>query len=67
MLTEECKGRLYNWKFNSAVRELTTEATEDERELVEALATLFGNVGHFEGAMSMLVAVAVDSLGVEGD
>jgi hypothetical protein len=67
MLSADCKGRLYNWKFTSAVAELTDAATEAERGLVEALAACFGNVGHFEGDLGVVVAHAVASLGVEDD
>ncbi len=56
--------RLVNWKFISAVRRLDhNQATGDEREVVNALARLFGNVGHaLDGDLGMLVGLVVDDL-----
>jgi hypothetical protein len=62
MLTERAVGRLQNYKFASAASELTYDATKDERELVEALARMFGNVGWFDGDMATLVDCTVESL-----
>jgi hypothetical protein len=58
-LTEECQGRLLNWKFGQALRQLTPDATEGERELVTALTEVFGDVGWFDGSMATIVAAAL--------
>lgn len=67
MLNEDCKGRLYNYKFRQAVQYLDEEATETERALVESLATLFGNPGWMDGLLSDVVAAALQSVGVTDD
>lgn len=61
-LTESCLNRLMNYKFRSAAEELTGEATEEEREIVEAL-TIFGNPGWFLGGqMETIINAAIDSM-----
>jgi hypothetical protein len=76
VLSDECKGRLYNWKFRQAQNALHQErATVDEDALVKALASVFGDVGHFGGNLSEIVRSAVftligdydDSYGYEDD
>ena len=62
MLTPDCKSRLRNWKFEQAAKYLTPEATREERETVEALASLLGNSGWFFGDLGTLVDVVVDTL-----
>lgn len=66
-LSEETLDRLENWKFHSAWHAVTgdpasSEATEDERELILALDETFGNVGWFDGSLSVIVAAAVSTL-----
>lgn len=62
-LTRDCQDRLVNFKFNNAVRYLDPElATEEEDTVVRALASVFGNVGGFDGDMSYIVAAAVSTL-----
>lgn len=62
MLSEDCQGRLDNWKFDQARDYLDATATGDERELVEALAATFGNSGWFAGSMGVIVGAAVEYL-----
>ena len=62
MLTPDCKSRLRNWKFEQAAKYLTPEATGEERETVEALASLLGNSGWFFGNLGTLVDVVVETL-----
>jgi hypothetical protein len=68
-LSEKCKGRIHNWKFERARDYLAeSEPTNRERELVDALATVFGNSGWLFGEMATIVGAAVKELiGEEGD
>jgi hypothetical protein len=63
MLSDQCKGRLGEWKFSSAAGYLDqAEPTEAERDLVEALASAFGNPGWFEGSLGVIVSAVVAGL-----
>lgn len=62
MLSEDCKSHLDNWKFEQAAERLDERATEDERDLVNALAQTFGNPGWFAGSMGTIVAGTIDYL-----
>lgn len=63
MLSDRCKNRLENWKFQSAHWcASTSEASESEQAVVEALASAFGNSGWFGGALGVIVEAAVDKL-----
>lgn len=58
---ENLKGRLFNWKFKSALQYL--EGQPDEvRELVEALANTVGNSGWEDGYLGTIIGAAVDKL-----
>ena len=61
---EELKERLFNWKFESALKYLDGE-TEEVFNIVKALADMFGNVGWFEGSLAIIVAQALESIGVK--
>jgi hypothetical protein len=65
-MNENLESRLYNWKFEQALRYLDGEPQET-KDVVEALARMFGNAGWFYGDMQVVVAAAVRSLGVEDD
>lgn len=58
-LNEDCKNRLYNWKFRSAFNDLNSDATSYERDSVQALNDCFGNCGWFEGNIGELVGSVV--------
>jgi hypothetical protein len=58
---ENLRGRLYNWKFESAKRYLNGE-TDSVKRIVRSLSVLYGNCGWFEGKMGMRVGAVVDSL-----
>ena len=47
-------GRIYNGKFNSALKYLEGESKETV-ELVNTLARLFGNVGWLDGDLGYLL------------
>jgi hypothetical protein len=59
MLTPDCTERLENWKFRQAAQELTEDATESEREVIEALAALLGNSGWFDGNIGIVTRAIV--------
>lgn len=62
MLTWECIERLWNFKFSDALTELTDEATDSERELVEALS-IFGKPGWFMGGpMEVILNAAMSTI-----
>ena len=63
-MDEKIKSRLNNWKFQTALNYLATDAncTDNELELITALARVFGNVGWFEGDMSTIVSAALQTL-----
>jgi hypothetical protein len=62
-LSEECKERLHNWKFERA-QDFLAQSEPDirETELVKALAAAFGNSGWFDGHMGFIVGTAVSTL-----
>lgn len=68
MLPSSVVSRLENWKFAQARDKLRSPesgdlVTEDESELVEALAATFGDVGWgIEGFMATIVGAAVNTL-----
>ena len=57
------ESRLINWKFASALRLIkdgcNPSPTERTKQLVEALALSYGNVGWFEGAQAVIIAHAL--------
>jgi len=60
-------GRLFNFKFDSALRYLEPTDTEEVQETVRALANAFGNVGHFSGDLATIIAAALKSIGCDVD
>lgn len=52
------RGRLFNWKFNSALKYLEGES-EEVVENVKSLDRLFESCGHFGGDLGNLVRLAV--------
>jgi hypothetical protein len=54
------ENRLFNWKFDSALKELPPDAPEELRDLVVALAEMYGNCGHFYGHMGVVVQAAIN-------
>lgn len=62
-LSDGCKRRLYNWKFEQAYAKIREEKpTDRETYLLRALAKTYGNVGWFDGYMSEIVSAAVREL-----
>lgn len=59
---EELIGRLYNWKFESAMRYVDNDIEEQDVYLIKALAQVFQNCGHFDGDMGNIVQAAVNSI-----
>ena len=64
MLNEELSNRLYNCKFNSALQYLDGQCSDKEKVVIEALATLYGNSGWLGGLTGIVVAYALNSIGV---
>lgn len=62
MLNDECKIQLRDWRFTRAVREIDEQASRPEVDLLAALSTSFGDSGRFDGALSLVVGVAVNTL-----
>src|SRR5262245_28641715 len=54
-------NRLENWKFQQATRYLKGIRGED-RDLVEALSRMFGDVGWFEGDMGIIIEAALSHI-----
>lgn len=64
-LSEKTIGRLYNWKFDSALRfakEQSPLPTSEEILAIKALADTFGNCGYFDGTLALVVRGAVHDL-----
>lgn len=60
---EDVAGRLENWKFSQALAALNADdATETEIHIIGSLSRMFGNVGWFDGEMSVIVATVVEYL-----
>jgi hypothetical protein len=63
-LNEKLYGRLYNWKFDSALRYLKGEPKEVQKAVRE-LAEEYGNIGWvYEGKISDIIAEKVNALGI---
>lgn len=61
-MNNNLSSRLYNWKFNQALRYLDGE-TEEVKNLVNALAMIFGNIGwELDSPMVVIIGFAVDSV-----
>jgi len=60
----EAYGRVLNWKFLSAKAALRSDAGQDEKRVVGALANLFGDVGWAgsEGDLGCVAGYAVSYL-----
>lgn len=58
---ENLIGRVENWKFEQAIKYLEGESDE-VKEIINALATSFGNVGWFDGNLGRIVEFAVKCL-----
>lgn len=64
-LNERTVGRLYNWKFDQALRAARDQSplpTTDEILAIKALADTFGNCGYFDGSLARVVRAAVHDL-----
>lgn len=68
MLSEKARDRLVNWKFRTAFlviedEGVATTATDEEKEVIFALAGLFGNPGWgMDGDMGTVVEALVNRL-----
>ena len=60
---EDLCSRLLNWKFESALKYLDGEPDEVVK-LVDSLSTMFGDSGWFSGSMAILIANALENIGV---
>ena len=58
---ENLRGRLYNFKFDSALQYLDGE-TDEDKEVIEALARMFGNCAWMGGDIELVVSGCVFSL-----
>jgi hypothetical protein len=53
------RGRVFNWKFTSALEHIDEARSEDTKKIIEALSVVFGNEGWEEGLMAVIVSAAV--------
>ena len=70
MLSPNVRDRLINWKFRKAWYNLQDDGPEtaDEREVIHALAALFGNAGWgMEGNMGVVLEALIDRLVQESE
>lgn len=70
MLSQHVHRRLANWKFaqaQDALSRQSQEATDEERMVVAALASAFGNSGWFDGSMGIIVNAALLRIGVAAE
>lgn len=67
-LSDRVQGRLENWKFLTALTYMEIDATkgiiptDEEKELIEALALMLGNPGGFTGNLATVVMYALEAL-----
>lgn len=61
-LNDQCIRWLEEWQFEEAENTLDDKATPRERETVEALARMFGDVAGLAGDMEILVRNVVNDL-----
>lgn len=61
-MNKDLENRLYNWKFNSAIRYLDDSVSEKDKEIIVALREMFGNSGWFDGTLGLLVNRVVNGL-----
>ena len=59
--SDKLEGRLYNWKFSSALRYLDGQP-DNVREAVKALSDCFGDCGCLSGSVSAIIASLVHAL-----
>jgi hypothetical protein len=54
--------RLLNWKFVDALAVMPSDYDASDRNIVEALATMYGNAGWFGGTAGTLIDATIDHL-----
>ena len=59
-MNDRLKNKLQNWKFEQAYD--LSEYEESKDYVIEALKILFGDSGHFDGSMGILVGYVVSKL-----
>ncbi len=60
----ELRNRLFNWEFEQAKYQAEiADIDEEDRNLIEALSRMFGNVGwNLDGDMHLIIWAAVNTL-----
>jgi hypothetical protein len=56
-------SRLVNWKFGQALAHVGGQP-HDVQDVINALATVFGDCGWFEGNMGIIVGAALEGIGL---
>lgn len=64
--TEALIGRIFNWKFDAAKQLAAslpaTVISNDQRDILYALAAAFGNCGWIDGNMGIIIGCSVREL-----
>jgi hypothetical protein len=59
MLNMQLQSRLRNWKFSQAQTYIDENVENWEKQLINSLASTFGNCGWMDGAMGTIINAAV--------
>jgi hypothetical protein len=62
MLTDTCKQALTRWMFSQAYEETGEDATTEEMELISVLENMLGDIGPFEGDLSVIIEAALKTV-----
>lgn len=60
-MNTKLKSRLENFKFGQATQYLDNES-EYTKELVQSLSIMFGNIGWFDGELSIIITHAINNI-----
>lgn len=61
-LNEKLHGRVFNWKFESALQYIEGAKSFETKPIVEALAKCFGDLGWEDGLMATIIGAAVENI-----
>jgi len=60
-MNPKLKSRLENFKFGQATQYLDNES-EYTKEWVQSLSIMFGNIGWFDGELSIIITHAINNI-----
>jgi hypothetical protein len=66
-MNDNLRSRLENWKFASATNYLDDGCSPEDKDLILALSSMYGDCGWFDGNQGILIGAAVSLLLSSGE